>query len=114
LELVTKTKSVVSVAQAVTSPAARRLAAAASRSWLDLFNFMRIFRQGAARSGPENSGLESNARRLHGETGPASGYVLEDSIGTFKSGPEASQPADIRPRKKNWIGSGAPAFPSPM
>ena len=38
--------------QAVISTAARRLAAETSRSWLDLLNFMRIFRQWAKSSGP--------------------------------------------------------------
>jgi hypothetical protein len=47
LELATKTKSTVSVPQAVTSPATSRLAAETSSSWLDLLNFMRIFRQRA-------------------------------------------------------------------
>jgi hypothetical protein len=45
LVLATKTKSTVSVSQAVMSEAATRLAAATSTSWLDLENFMRIFRQ---------------------------------------------------------------------
>jgi hypothetical protein len=61
LELVTKTKSVVSVEQAVTSPAISRLDTETSSSWLDLLNFMRIFRQGAELSGPKIRVLESNA-----------------------------------------------------
>jgi Zn-dependent membrane protease YugP len=42
----------VAVVQAVISAAAMRLAAETSRSWLDLLNFMRIFRQWAIGSGP--------------------------------------------------------------
>jgi hypothetical protein len=34
----------VAVLQAVISPATRKLAAETSSSWLDLLNFMRIFR----------------------------------------------------------------------
>jgi len=64
LELVTKTKSTVSVPHAVISQAARRLAAETSISWLDLLNFMRIFRKGAGKSSPENTrfGIERAAR----------------------------------------------------
>jgi hypothetical protein len=47
LALETKTKSTVRLPQAVTSPATSRLAAETSISWLDLLNFMRIFRQRA-------------------------------------------------------------------
>jgi hypothetical protein len=50
----------VSVPQAVTSPATRRLAAETSSSWLDLLNFMRIFRQRAEIASPKKLGLESN------------------------------------------------------
>jgi hypothetical protein len=52
LALVTYTKSVVAVPQAVIRTAASRLVAVTSRSWLDLLNFMRIFRQRAKGSGP--------------------------------------------------------------
>jgi hypothetical protein len=56
---------------------------------------MRIFRQGAEMSGPENTGFGiERAGRVFEKSGPAFGYVLEDSIGTLKSGPDISQPAD--------------------
>jgi hypothetical protein len=55
---------------------------------------MRIFHQGAGRSGPENTGFGIERAGTSWKTGPAFGYVLEDSIGTLKLGPEASQQAD--------------------
>jgi hypothetical protein len=51
LALATKTKSVVSVPHAEIRPAARRLTAETSSKWLDLLNFMRIFRQRTLGSG---------------------------------------------------------------
>jgi hypothetical protein len=56
LAQVTYTKSTVSVPQAVMSEAASRLAAETRRSWLDLFNLMRIFHQGA-KTGALKTGL---------------------------------------------------------
>jgi hypothetical protein len=57
---------------------------------------MRIFRQGAGMSGPENIGFGiERAVRAWEKSGPAFGYVLEDSIGTLISGPEVSQQADL-------------------
>jgi hypothetical protein len=76
LELVTKTKSTVSVPQAVTSEATRRLAAETSRSWPDLLNFMRIFRQRAEIACPKKLGLESNSGGVNKSGAPAFGYVL--------------------------------------
>jgi hypothetical protein len=38
--------------------------------------------------------LESNGRRLHGETGPVFGYVLESFVGTLKSWLEISRQAE--------------------
>jgi hypothetical protein len=57
---------------------------------------MRIFRQGAGMSSPENTGFGiERAVRAWKKSGPAFGYVLEDSIGTSMSGPEVSQQADV-------------------
>jgi hypothetical protein len=53
LELDTNTKSTVSVSQAVKNVATSRQAAEMSSNWLDLLNFMRIFRQRAEISGPQ-------------------------------------------------------------
>jgi hypothetical protein len=78
---------------------------------------MRIFRQGAGMSGPEYTGFGiERAVRAWGKSGPAFGFVLEDSdsIGTLMSGPEVSQQADVRPCKNNLIGSGATAFLPPV
>ena len=50
----------VSVPQAVINPATRRLIAETSSNWLDLFNFMRIFRQRAKTQARKIPGLESN------------------------------------------------------
>jgi hypothetical protein len=62
--------------QALKSEATSRPAAETGSSWLDLFNFMRIFRHGPRTSGPKKSGLESNPKAPREKPRPAFGYVL--------------------------------------
>ena len=66
--LVTKTKSTVSVSQAVSIVAAARLATATSASWLGLLNFMRIFHQGTLtrRARKFRFGIEMQGARRSG------------------------------------------------
>jgi hypothetical protein len=54
----------------VTSEATRRLAAETSSSWLDLLNFMRIFRQRGANLRPLKLGLESKSGAGQEKTAP--------------------------------------------
>src|ERR1035437_6491152 len=70
LELATKTKSTVRVAQAVISPATRMLAAETSSSWLDLLNFMRIFRHGAGKAGPYKTRFGIETQSAQGKAAP--------------------------------------------
>jgi len=67
----------VSVPQAASAPAASRLAAETSSSWLVLLNFMRIFRQRAANRGAQSIrfGIEDQGNQV---IDLAFGCVLED------------------------------------
>ena len=80
LELATKTKSVVFEPQAASNPAAPRLTAEANSNWLDLLNFMRIFRPQAVTYGLyKNQVWQRIPGRAQKKLCPAFGGVLENS-----------------------------------